>query len=38
VRYETNNKNKIYFLKDKSLPQVLNNIETFVDRMRTQKW
>jgi len=38
VRYETKNKNKIYFLKDELLPHVLSNIEKYVDKMRTAKW
>ncbi|UCD20166.1 MAG: winged helix-turn-helix transcriptional regulator [candidate division WOR-3 bacterium] len=38
VRYETQNKNKVYFLKDRQLPEVLRQIEKYVDRMRVQKW
>jgi predicted transcriptional regulator len=38
VRYETQNKNKVYFLKDKLLPEVLFQIEKYVDKMRVQKW
>lgn len=38
VRYEPQNKNKVYFLKDKLLPEVLLHIEKYVDKMRVQKW
>lgn len=38
VRYEPQNKNKVYFLKDKLLPEVLVHIEKYVDKMRVQKW
>jgi DNA-binding transcriptional ArsR family regulator len=38
VRYETEDKNKIYFLKDSLLPEVLQQIERYVDKMRVQKW
>ena len=38
VRYETQNKNKVYFLKDALLPEVLSHIEKYVDKMRVQKW
>ena len=38
VRYVTRNKNKIYFLKEKSLPSVLNDIEKYVKKMRVIKW
>ena len=38
VRYETEDKNKIYFLKDKSLIPVLDTIEQFVNTMRLKKW
>jgi DNA-binding transcriptional ArsR family regulator len=38
VRYETLNKNKVYFLKDEQLPNILFQIEKYVDKMRTQKW
>ena len=38
VRYEPQNKNKFYFLKDSLLPEVLNHIERYVDKMRVQKW
>ncbi|MCK4252544.1 winged helix-turn-helix transcriptional regulator [candidate division WOR-3 bacterium] len=38
VRYETRDKNKIYFLKDKSLIQILTNIGEYVEKMRVKKW
>jgi len=38
VRYETEDKNKIYFLKDKSLLHVLDTVEQFVNTMRSKKW
>jgi DNA-binding HxlR family transcriptional regulator len=38
VRYETVDKNKIYFLKDKALVPVINSIEKFVNRMRVKQW
>jgi DNA-binding transcriptional ArsR family regulator len=38
VRYETRAKNKLYFLKDVSLVQILVNIEKYVERMRVEKW
>lgn len=38
VRYETRNKNKIYFLKDKSLTNALRTIENYVDKMRVKRW
>jgi DNA-binding transcriptional ArsR family regulator len=38
VRYETRDKNKIYFLKDESLIQILTNIEQYVGKMRVKKW
>jgi DNA-binding transcriptional ArsR family regulator len=38
VRYETEDKNKIYFIKDTSLIHVLDTIEQFVDTMRFKKW
>ncbi|MGB3341266.1 MAG: winged helix-turn-helix domain-containing protein [bacterium] len=38
VRYETRNKNKLYFLKNESLVQVLMNIEKYVEKMRVEKW
>jgi len=38
VRYETRDKNKIYFLKDESLIQILINIEQYVGKMRVKKW
>jgi len=38
VRYETKSKNKLYFLKDESLPQILLNIEAYVEKMRVKKW
>lgn len=38
VRYETVNKNKLYFLKDNTLVEILNDMERFVQRMRVKKW
>jgi DNA-binding transcriptional ArsR family regulator len=38
VRYDTHDKNKIYFLKDKSIMQILSNIEKYVNTMRVKKW
>lgn len=38
VRYETRDKNKIYFFKDESLTQILTNIEEYVEKMRVKKW
>jgi DNA-binding transcriptional regulator GbsR (MarR family) len=38
VRYETENKSKIYYLKDKLLLQVLESIEMYVNTMRAKKW
>jgi DNA-binding transcriptional ArsR family regulator len=38
VRYETRDKNKIYFLKDESLIQILTNIGEYVEKMRVKKW
>lgn len=38
VRYKTHNNYKVYFLKDRSLPQVLSIIEKYVRRMRIIKW
>jgi len=38
VRYKTQDKYKVYFLKDRSLPQVLSTIEKYVKRMRIIKW
>ena len=38
VRYDTDGNNKVYFLKDKSLPHVLSTIEKYVKRMRIIKW
>lgn len=38
VRYDTRDKNKIYFLKDKSVTQILNTIENYVNTMRVKKW
>jgi predicted transcriptional regulator len=38
VRYETQSKHKVYFLKDGFLPEVLLQIEKYIDKMRVQKW
>ncbi len=38
VRYETVKKNKIYFLKDPTLIQVINTIEKYVERIRFKRW
>ena len=38
VRYETQDKSKIYSLKDDSLLEVLHHVEKYVDNMRVQKW
>jgi DNA-binding transcriptional ArsR family regulator len=38
VRYETENKSKVYYLKDRLLPEVLLQIEKYVDKMRVKKW
>ena len=38
IRYETLNKNKIYFLKDPKLVEILEDIERFVRRARFKKW
>ena len=38
VRYDTRDKSKIYFLKDKSLPDVLIAIEKYVKKMRVIRW
>lgn len=38
VRYDTVDKNKIYFIKDKTLIPIVKNIEKFVKRMRVKKW
>ena len=38
VRYETSNKNKVYFLKDEKLTDILDRIERFVRRGRIKKW
>ncbi len=38
VRYSTQDKNKIYSLKDKSLPPILNKLVKYVKKMRVIKW
>lgn len=38
VRYDTVNKNKIYFLKDDSLISIVNTIEKYVKRIRVKRW
>ena len=38
VRYETKGKEKVYWIKDKTIPQVCKRLERFVSRMRTKNW
>lgn len=38
VRYETLNKNKIYFIKENRTVGILDDIEDFVQRLRIKKW
>ena len=38
VRYETINKNKVHFLKDTKIMEILEDIERFVRRDRLKKW
>lgn len=38
VRYETTNKNKVYFLKDNTVVAILDDIERLVARLRIKKW
>jgi len=38
VRYDTIDKNKIYYLKDKTLMPIVDSIERFVRRMRVKQW
>lgn len=38
VRYDTVNKNKIYFVKDSTLFSIIKEIECFVGQMRLKKW
>jgi predicted transcriptional regulator len=38
VRYETINKNKVYFLKDRKIIDILEDIEGFVRRTRVKNW
>jgi len=38
VRYETVNKNKVYFLKDKTVIAILDDIERLVARIRIEEW
>jgi len=38
VRYETVNKNKVYFLKDTDIVDILEDIEGFVRRARFKQW
>lgn len=38
VRYETVNKSKVYFLKDKTIVAILDDVEIFVNRIRTKEW
>ena len=38
VRYETVNKNKVYFLKDEKIVDILEDIEELVRRARFRNW
>lgn len=38
VRYETRGKEKIYWIKDKTIPQVCEHLEIFVRRTRSKNW
>jgi DNA-binding transcriptional regulator GbsR (MarR family) len=38
VRYETINKNKVYFIKEKKIFDILDDIEDLVQRLRAKKW
>ena len=38
VRYETLSKNKISFLKDDKIIDILDDLEKFVRRLRVKKW
>jgi len=38
VRYDTVNKNKIYYVKDSTLFSIFKEIETFVEKMRSKEW
>jgi DNA-binding transcriptional ArsR family regulator len=38
VRYETVHKNKVYFLKDRKIVDILEDIEGFVRRIRVKDW
>ena len=38
VRYETLNKNKVYFIKENKIIDILDGIEYFVQRLRVKKW
>ncbi len=38
VRYDTVNKNKIYYLKDETLNSIVADIERFVMRIRIKRW
>jgi DNA-binding transcriptional ArsR family regulator len=38
VRYETMDKNKVYFLKDRKIVDILEDIEGFVRRIRVKDW
>ncbi|MGB7053690.1 MAG: winged helix-turn-helix domain-containing protein [bacterium] len=38
VRYETINRNKVYFIKDSKIVDILGDIEGFVERLRVKSW
>ncbi len=38
VRYDTVSNSKVYFLKDKSIINVLRFLEDYAERMRLKKW
>lgn len=38
VRYDTVNKNKIYYLKDPTLIKIVGEMERFVQQMRVKEW
>ncbi len=38
VRYDTNKKNKIYYLKDLSILKILKALEYYAVKMRFKKW
>jgi DNA-binding transcriptional ArsR family regulator len=38
IRYETKGKEKIYWIKDKTIPEICGNLEKFVNRIRFRNW